>query len=504
MWNGWSLGKRLLGVFGVLMAMVLIASAVAAWNDHALKAVQATTTDAAHRLRMATEIRGLNQEMFAAERAITVAFANGDSDRVTMWHQRVKKTIEISKKRAHELESIVTSDGDRQAASKLKTGLATWETGCAACHDETASVGDAAAMQRLSAKTEKLVADNAGIAEAIEASQEAQFKASQEEADSVSRRASVTMISVLVLSAFVGVWLFRIVRGTSRELREISAELRQGAAESAAGAAQLSASSQSLAQGASEQASSVESSTNSMERVSATTEQNANHAREAALLFANTEQLVSKTNASLADMVTAMSEIAESSRKVEHIIKTVDEIAFQTNILALNAAVEAARAGEAGAGFAVVADEVRRLAQRSADAAGTTASLIEGALAASRTGAQRVEDVSSSVSEITSTVMSVRALVDEVSAASAQQRQGLGQISDALTQIERVAQSTAASAEENAAASEQLHAQTQMTTGLVNRLDVLVAGRSGGQLPVGPHLEPERHPSHETERSQAA
>jgi methyl-accepting chemotaxis protein/methyl-accepting chemotaxis protein-1 (serine sensor receptor) len=172
-------------------------------------------------------------------------------------------------------------------------------------------------------------------------------------------------------------------------------------------------------------------------------------------------------------MVASMSAIQESSNKVAKIIKTIDEIAFQTNILALNAAVEAARAGEVGMGFAVVADEVRNLAQRSAQAARDTQTLIEESIANSKSGAARVQNVETAIGSIAESVSKVKGLVDEVSESSRQQAQGIGQVSQAIAQMEKVTQTTAATAEESAAASEELNAQAETSRELVAELRVL-------------------------------
>jgi len=179
--------------------------------------------------------------------------------------------------------------------------------------------------------------------------------------------------------------------------------------------------------------------------------------------------------------VRAMASIRESSAKVSKIIKTIDEIAFQTNILALNAAVEAARAGEAGMGFAVVADEVRTLAQRSAQAARDTAALIEDAIGSAREGERQVEQVSASIGAITEQVSVVKGLVDQVSAGSQQQAQDIHQVTQVITQMEHVTHSTASIAQQSAAASEELSAQAEITMQLVSSLEALVGRKEGAR-----------------------
>ena len=211
-----------------------------------------------------------------------------------------------------------------------------------------------------------------------------------------------------------------------------------------------------------------------MEEMASIARANADSAKQAARLVADVAQQVGESNASLDAMVGSMTAITESSGKVAKIIKTIDEIAFQTNILALNAAVEAARAGEAGMGFAIVADEVRNLAQRSAQAARDTAGLIEESIANANLGNQRVAQVTGAMQAITAGAGQVKVLVDAVSAASREQAQGIDQVTQAMTQMEKTTQTTAATAEESAAASEELSAQAEMSMEVVGQLAALV------------------------------
>jgi methyl-accepting chemotaxis protein len=293
------------------------------------------------------------------------------------------------------------------------------------------------------------------------------------------RNGLLVMAALVALSAMA--FAFLMMRQVVRPFNHVVSGLASGAAEVAAVADQVSQASQTLAHGASEQAASLEQTSASMEQMAATTRQNAEHTSRAAGLMATVDQRVSASTRELESMVATMNAIKHSSGRVAQIIKTIDEIAFQTNILALNAAVEAARAGDAGSGFAVVADEVRTLAQRSAQAARDTADLIAEALDNATKGSARVRDLEASVRGITESVADVKQLVDNVSVASQEQAKGAAQVGQALHQMERVTQSNAAASEEGAASSEELSAQAEVARGLVEELRALMSGAQVGQ-----------------------
>jgi methyl-accepting chemotaxis protein/methyl-accepting chemotaxis protein-1 (serine sensor receptor) len=181
-----------------------------------------------------------------------------------------------------------------------------------------------------------------------------------------------------------------------------------------------------------------------------------------------------EVNQTLDRMVEKMKEIDASSNKIAHIIKVIDEIAFQTNILALNAAVEAARAGEAGLGFAVVADEVRSLAQRCAQAARDTAGLIEESIATSRDGNERLDRMAGAVRAMTESSTRVKSLVDQVNVGSQEQARGMVQISRAIAQMEQVTQRTAAGAQESASAGTELNGYADNLRTLVQEMREMV------------------------------
>jgi methyl-accepting chemotaxis protein len=266
--------------------------------------------------------------------------------------------------------------------------------------------------------------------------------------------------------------------GISRPIVGVISDLSLGAGRISSSSEQVADASKALAEGSSEQASSLEETSSSIEEMAGTTGRNAESANKANE-FARQARLAADSGArDMQAMDAAMHEIKASSDDIAHIIKTIDEIAFQTNILALNAAVEAARAGEAGAGFAVVAEEVRALAQRSAAAAKETSAKIALAISKTGQGVQISSKVSASLAEIVEKVRLVDGLVAEVATASREQSQGVKQINGAINQMDKVVQSNAASAEETAAAAQELAAQAQGLREVIDSLRLLVGVRS--------------------------
>ena len=263
-------------------------------------------------------------------------------------------------------------------------------------------------------------------------------------------------------AAVLGITIAALITLTvNRALGRIAATLGEGAEQVSSAAGQVSSSSQSLAQGATEQAAALEETSSSLEEMSSMTKRNAEAAQQASVISAQAKDGAVKGNASMGKMSAAIEKIQKSASDTAKIIKTIDEIAFQTNLLALNAAVEAARAGEAGKGFAVVAEEVRNLAMRSAEAAKSTSSLIEGSVEAARNGVALSTEVATQLGEIQQASEKVNALIAEIAAASHEQSTGISQVNDSVSQMDKVTQSNAAGAEESAAAAEELSAQAE-------------------------------------------
>jgi methyl-accepting chemotaxis protein len=317
--------------------------------------------------------------------------------------------------------------------------------------------------------------------------------ASKAEAGAITTASRWAVGVVLAIALAIGILVVFVLRMVNASLRNAVSELSEGAEQVASAAGQISSSSQSQAQGASEQAASLEETSASSEEINSMAQKNAENSQSVNTLVTQSQQKFTETNKSLATMVMAMGELKASSDKVAKIIKVIDEIAFQTNILALNAAVEAARAGEAGMGFAVVADEVRNLAQRCAQAARDTATLIEESIERSNDGKTKVDQVAVAIRAITEDSAKVKTLVDEVNLGSQEQTRGIEQVAKALTQMEQVTQQSAANAEESAAAAQELTAQASTLIEVVERLSAMVGGAASAETRYRP--APVRHAS---------
>lgn len=246
-------------------------------------------------------------------------------------------------------------------------------------------------------------------------------------------------------------------------------EINQASDQVADGSDQVSSSAQSLSQGATEQASSVEELSATINEISEHINQNAQNANEAKEQTKQASIEIAASNRQMEKMIDAMKDISENSAKIQNIIKTIDNIAFQTNILALNAAVEAARAGTAGKGFAVVAEEVRNLAIKSAEAAKDTSTLIGESIVSVENGAKLADDTAKAMLNIVNGANLVSSLVDNIAVASTEQADAVSQITMGIDQISSVIQTNSATAEESAAASEELNSQALVLKTLVHK-----------------------------------
>ena len=258
-------------------------------------------------------------------------------------------------------------------------------------------------------------------------------------------------------------------RAIAEKLNHTILQISESSAQVASGSDQVSSGAQALSQGATEQASSVEELAATINEISEKVKQNAENARQANHMAGVVGSEMQTSNQKMQEMMQAMNNISNCSDEIGKIIKTIEDIAFQTNILALNAAVEAARAGTAGKGFAVVADEVRNLAGKSAEASKNTSVLIENSLRAVENGTLIADETAQSLLQTVKGVEEVANIISQISEASNNQAEAISQITMGIDQISSVVQTNSATAQESAAASEELSSQSQLMKDLVGR-----------------------------------
>ncbi len=272
-------------------------------------------------------------------------------------------------------------------------------------------------------------------------------------------------------SSYIGDYkkILQAMIGIKAALNTTMTTLNQSADQVASGSDQVSSGAQALSQGATEQASSVEELAASINDISNRINENAHGAETASKKSDMVSEIAGEGNRRMQDMLSAMADISNSSGEIGKIIKTIEDIAFQTNILALNAAVEAARAGSAGKGFAVVADEVRDLASKSAEASKNTAVLIENSLAAVENGRRIADETAGALEKVVSGIQEATDMMDSIARASREQADAITQITVGIDQISSVVQTNSATSEESAAASEELSSQAQIMKDLVRK-----------------------------------
>lgn len=269
--------------------------------------------------------------------------------------------------------------------------------------------------------------------------------------------------------------------------------IQEASAQVSTGADQVSSGAQALSQGATEQASSVEELAATINEISHRIQETADQAKAAQEENAMTHDELQNCSSQMGELVAAMDAISGKSGEISKIIKTIEDIAFQTNILALNAAVEAARAGSAGKGFAVVADEVRNLAAKSAEAAKNTTALIEETVQAVKEGSQLSAETEASLTRVVENEKESLDAISHIARVAGEQAENVTQVSKGIDQISSVVQTNSATAEESAAASEELSGQANMLMDLISHFKLKSQGApvSRGAVHVSRRTEPD-------------
>ena len=287
-------------------------------------------------------------------------------------------------------------------------------------------------------------------------------------ADAISKGDLTIEVTPRSEKDLLGKALQRLVENNNKALGSVQESTMQVTI----GAEQVANASQALAQGSTEQASALQQVTASINEIAEKTKKNASEATTANDLVNTVRNMAEDGNGQMKSLTGAMNDINDSSETISKIIKTIDDIAFQTNILALNAAVEAARAGSAGKGFAVVAEEVRNLAGKSAEAAKNTSDLIANSTDAVHIGTEIAQNTADVLHDVVTSIQSVVEAIDHIAIVSNEQSESVEQVSEGINQIAEVVQNNSATAEESAAASEQLSAEAACMKELVGRFSL--------------------------------
>jgi len=297
------------------------------------------------------------------------------------------------------------------------------------------------------------------------------------ELESVSKGDLTAELHILSDKDVMGISLQHVVDN----LNTMFTEINQATMQVSAGSKQIADGGQALAQGSTQQAAAVEQLSAEISSIAEKTRENAGKAGKAAALAGTIKQSAEKGSNQMDEMIAAVKDINAASQSIGKIIKTIDDIAFQTNILALNAAVEAARAGQHGKGFAVVADEVRSLASKSAEAAKDTGDLIANSIDKAELGARIAGETAASLVEIVTGINESTQIVGDIAISSEEQSVGIQQINVGIDQVAQVVQQNSATAEESAAASEEMNAQSAILERLVAQFQLRDGGGNFGK-----------------------
>ncbi len=471
----WSIRRQLTMLLVINLVVVAAFSATSLWGLWTLSG--ALETIGLKRVPDVVDFEGLNRQRLAIRAqtremsALALETADVRADFARLATQRAATWKEIDAHWASVKSRPRSSEKGRVLMADAEADYLQWRAEYVTLDAmlETLARGTPDAIERARAELPAAVAHMVPISDKLGAGLEGLLNNNRANTNEIIQAELEEASALKTLTLFVAVGGLALALGLSvlsishisTTLTEVSVALSQGATQVSSAAGQVSQSSQTLAAGTSQQAASLQQISSSLEELTSTTRHNSENAEGGRVEADGTRSAAERGVTEVARMTDAMHAIERASADIGKIIKTIDDISFQTDMLALNAAVEAARAGDAGAGFAVVAEEVRSLAQRAAAAAKDTAEKISTASATSEEGHTLSLHVADGLQEILVHARKVDQLVQEVATASKEQSAGLAQINDSVSQLDQVTQGNAASAEQTASAAEELSAQSE-------------------------------------------
>lgn len=469
------IGAKLLGGFGTLVVILLVMGSVWLVESRSLSMQLSSAVNVtARKQQLAGAVWRAAADMLSAEESIVLGAILQRSQVTTQGKVQFTAGLRSIEKALAAFRPLSDSASTLSAISALENEVSL----AAAAHEDLIQYLDKQQFDHV-----QRTFDDRMQPRLKEVGRQAELLARQEEerlaaaADGATSRTNRTYWIVgifLVLGAGAGGGVFYLIHQTNGRLRSLTLEIAHGAEQVACAAAQVSAASQSLAQGASEQAAALQETSASMDEMSSVTHKNTDNSQSTAALMTDCEHVVGNAEGTVRELSGSMQEISESGERITKVVKMIDDIAFQTKILSLNAAVEAARAGAAGAGFAVVADQVGHLAQECAEAARSTAEMIDATVSRVRDGGTKLSRTAEVIQQVVHQVSKVRILVDEVNVGSEEQSKGIDQVSKAITHMQQMTQSTAANAEETASAGQELDSYAESLNRIVARMNTLV------------------------------
>jgi methyl-accepting chemotaxis protein len=489
------IGTRLIAGFAVMLAISLVLSA--AWlvqSRRLTKALEEAVNATAKKQQLAGEIRASSAEMLVSENGIVLGSVLQRGEVVKRSKEAFRTQFTQMKRAVAEFRPL----SDSSAASSLDR-LDTQLAVAGEAHEQMMHALDKQQfdvvqktfddivqprLREISAQADVLVQQEG--ARLGQAGTTARSEASQ----------AYWLNAIFVLMALgAGGIVSLVLHHINTSLRTLASQIGSGAGRVAGAATQVCSTSQSLAQCSSEQAAALEETSASMEQMSSVTHRNRDNSKSMVSMMEESETVVESAERTVRELSISMQDITKSGEKITKVVKIIDNIAFQTKILSLNAAVEAARAGAAGAGFAIVAEQVGRLAEECAEAAHSTAQMIDDTVSRVREGGAKLGRTAEAIQSVVQFSGRIKSLVDAVNMGSEEQARGIDQVSNAVIQMRQMTQQTAGNAQETASAGQELDSYAEALNRIVRELDRLVGAHeedlaNSAAEPSTPRLRP--------------